>query len=66
MATRSPDEIRQSIIEHRRELASSVEEFRTRVRVLTDWRRQLNEHRGVAIGAAVAVGFLVGRRVFGR
>jgi Protein of unknown function (DUF3618) len=66
MATRSPDEIRQSIIEHRRELASSVEEFRTRVRVLTDWRRQLNEHRGVAIGAAVAVGFLVGRRIFNR
>jgi hypothetical protein len=66
MATRSPDEIRQSIIEHRRELADSVEEFRTRVRVLTDWRRQLNEHRGIAIGAAVAVGFLVGRRIFSR
>ena len=66
MATRSPDEIRQSIIEHRRELADSVEEFRTRVRVLTDWRRQLNEHRGIAVGAAVAVGFLVGRRIFGK
>ena len=66
MATRSPDEIRQSIIQHRRELASSVEEFRTRVRVLTDWRRQLNEHRGIAIGAAVTVGFLVGRRLFSR
>jgi uncharacterized protein DUF3618 len=65
MATRSPEEIRRSIIEHRRELADSVEEFRTRVRVLTDWRRQLNEHRGIAIGAAVAVGFLVGRRLFG-
>jgi hypothetical protein len=33
---------------------------------MTDWRRQLNEHRGVAIGAAVAVGFLVGRRLFSR
>jgi hypothetical protein len=66
MATRSPDEIRQSIIEHRRELASSVEEFRSRVRVLTDWRRQLNEHRPIAIGAAVVVGIVVGRRIFGR
>ena len=66
MATRSPEEIRRSIVEHRRELADSVEEFRTRVRVLTDWRRQLNEHRGLAIGAAVTVGFLVGRRIFGR
>jgi hypothetical protein len=66
MATRSPEEIRRSIVEHRRELADSVEEFRTRVRVLTDWRRQLNEHRGVAIAAAVGVGFLVGRRIFGR
>jgi hypothetical protein len=66
MATRSPEEIRRSIVEHRRELADSVEEFRTRVRVLTDWRRQLNEHRGVAVAAAVTVGFLVGRRIFGR
>jgi hypothetical protein len=66
MPTRSPEEIRRSIDEARRELADSVEELRTRVRVLTDWRRQLNEHRGIAIGAAVAVGFLVGRRIFRR
>ena len=66
MPTRSPEEIRQSIVEARHELAGSVEELRTRVRVLTDWRRQLNEHRGVAIGAAVVVGFVVGRRLLRR
>jgi hypothetical protein len=66
MPTRSPEEIRRSIDEARRELAQSVEELRTRVRVLTDWRRQLNEHRGIAIAAAATVGFFVGRRIFTR
>jgi hypothetical protein len=66
MATRSPEEIRQSIIEARHELAGSVEELRVRVRVLTDWRRQINEHRGVAIAVAAVVGFAVGRRIFRR
>jgi ElaB/YqjD/DUF883 family membrane-anchored ribosome-binding protein len=66
MPTRSPEEIRRSIDEARRELAGSVEELRTRVHVLTDWRRQINEHRVVAIAAAAAVGFVVGRRLFSR
>ena len=66
MPTRSTEEIRRSIDEARRELAGSVEELRTRVRVLTDWRRQLNEHRTAAIVTAAAVGFLVGRRLFAR
>lgn len=66
MPTRSPEEIRRSIDEARRELAGSVEELRTRVGVLTDWRRQLNEHRGVAIAATAAIGFVVGRRIFKR
>ena len=66
MAGRSPDEIRGSVIEARRELAGSVAELRDRVNVLTDWRRQLNEHREVAIGVAVVVGFVIGRRLFRR
>jgi transposase-like protein len=66
MPTRSPEEIRRSIVEARHELAGSVEELRTRVRVLTDWRRQINEHRGVAIATAAVVGFVVGRRLFRR
>jgi hypothetical protein len=66
MPTRSPEEIRRSIVEARQELAGSVEELRTRVRVLTDWHRQINEHRGAAIAAATVVGFVVGRRLFRR
>jgi hypothetical protein len=66
MPTRSPEEIRGSIIEARRELADSVTELRARMRAMTDWRRQLNEHRGAAIAAAAVVGFIVGRRVLKR
>jgi hypothetical protein len=66
MPTRTPEEIRRSIVEARHELAGSVEELRDRMRVLTDWRRQLNEHRWVAIAAAAVVGFAVGRRIFRR
>jgi transposase-like protein len=66
MPARSPEEIRGSIIQARRELAGSVEELRTKVGILTDWRRQLNEHRGAAIAAAAVVGFVVGRRIFAR
>jgi len=66
MPARSPEEIRASIVLRRTELAGSVEQLRDRMNVLTDWRRQVNEHRGVAIAAGVAVGFLVGRRLFRR
>jgi hypothetical protein len=66
MPTRSPEEIRGSIIEARRELVDSVTELRARMRAMTDWRRQLNEHRGAAIATAAVVGFIVGRRVLKR
>jgi hypothetical protein len=66
MPTRSPEEIRASIGQARHDLAGSVEELRSRIQVLTDWRRQINEHRGVAIAVGVGVGFLVGRRLFRR
>ena len=57
---RSPDQIRASIEETRRELAFSVNDLRSKVAELTDWRRQLIENRRTAlIGAAVA-GFVVG------
>jgi hypothetical protein len=57
---RSPEQIRASIEETRRELAFSVEDLRSKVSELTNWRRQLSENRNTAlIGAAVA-GFVVG------
>jgi Protein of unknown function (DUF3618) len=62
MATqsRSPEQIRTSIEETRRELAFSVNDLRSKVNELTNWRRQLAENRDKAlIGAAVA-GFLIG------
>ena len=60
MPTRSPQEIQNSIEHTRRELATSVEELRTKVKVLTDWRRQINEHRTAAIAGAAVLGFVVG------
>lgn len=62
MATesRSPEQIRSSIEETRRELAFSVNDLRSKVNELTNWRRHLTENRDTAlIGAAVA-GFLIG------
>lgn len=57
---RSSDQIRADIERHRSELSRSVEALRGRVGELTDWRRQLREHRReLMIGAAV-VGFAVG------
>jgi hypothetical protein len=60
MPTRSPQEIRASIERNRRELTGSVEDLRVRVKVLTDWRRQLNEHRTEAIVGAAVLGFVIG------
>ncbi|MGH2745464.1 MAG: DUF3618 domain-containing protein [Thermoleophilaceae bacterium] len=56
----SPEMIRTSIEETRRELAFSVNDLRSKVAELADWRRQLSENRKAAlIGAAVA-GFVIG------
>ena len=57
---RSPEMIRQSIEETRRELTFSVNDLRSKVTEITDWRRQLRRNRKAAlIGAAVA-GFVIG------
>lgn len=59
---RSPAEIRRDIELKRRQLGSSVEELRGRVNELTDWRRQVEEHKDQLIMGAAAVGFLIGAR----
>jgi Protein of unknown function (DUF3618) len=66
MPTRSPQEIRGSIERTRGELAQSVEDLRTKMRVLTDWRRQLEEHRTAAIAVGAVAGFVIGRRLLRR
>jgi len=46
---RGPEQIRNSIEETRRELAFSVNDLRSKVSELTDWRRQLTENRDKAL-----------------
>jgi hypothetical protein len=56
----SPEMIRASIEETRRELTFSVNDLRSKVNELTNWRGQLVRNRKAAlIGAAVA-GFVIG------
>jgi len=57
---RSAAQIRSDIESQRRALGHSVEALRFRVAELTDWRRQVHEHkRELVVGAAVA-GFAIG------
>ncbi|HEX5525645.1 MAG TPA: DUF3618 domain-containing protein [Solirubrobacterales bacterium] len=63
---RSPAEIRRDIELKRRELGSSVEALRGRVNELTDWRRQVEEHKQQLIVGAAAVGFFIGVRAMMR
>jgi Protein of unknown function (DUF3618) len=59
---RSPAEIRRDMEVERLRLGSSVEALRGRVNELTDWRRQVEEHKQRLIVGAAAVGFLIGAR----
>jgi hypothetical protein len=60
MAERTPEQIRASVQETRRELEFSLNDLQAKVTELTDWRSQIAQHRReIVIGAAVA-GFVVG------
>jgi Protein of unknown function (DUF3618) len=60
MPERTPAEIRESVVETRRELEHSLNDLQAKVHEITNWRRQLVVHkREVIVGAAVA-GFVVG------
>ena len=60
LANRSPEQIRSSIEETRRELAFSVNDLRSKVDQLTNWRRQLADNRQTALVGAAVAGFVVG------
>ncbi len=60
---RSAAEIRRDIDVQREQLGSSVEALRGRVTELTDWRRQVNEHKQQLIVGAAVVGFAIGVRM---
>ena len=60
MPARSPMEIRTSIEDTRRDLTYSVNDLRSKVNQLTNWRAQLASNRkSTLVGAAVA-GFVIG------
>jgi hypothetical protein len=60
MPTRTPEEIRVSIEQNRRQLAVSLTHLRGEVAELTDWRKQLTIHRREAIIGAAVTGFVIG------
>ena len=57
---RSPEMIRQSIEETRRELAFSVNDLRSKYAEITDWRGQLRRNRKAALIGAAVTGFVIG------
>jgi hypothetical protein len=66
MAQRTPAEIRSSIEANRMELALSLERLRGEVARVTDWRGQLERHRGQLIAGAAVVGFALSIRMLRR
>lgn len=57
---RTPEQIRADMALQRHQLGGSVEALRVKVGELTDWRRQVQEHRQELVTAAAVVGFAVG------
>ena len=72
MEARSPEQIRSSIEETRRDLAFSVDDLRSKVTELTNWRKQRADNRQAALVGAAVAGFVIGGgiavipRLFGR
>jgi hypothetical protein len=57
---RSADQIRRDIDAQREALGTNVEALRGKVTEVTDWRRQVEEHKQQLVVGAAAVGFLIG------
>jgi hypothetical protein len=57
---RSAEQIRRDIAVQQQQLNTSVQALRARVTELTDWRRQVQEHKQELIVGAAVVGFAVG------
>jgi hypothetical protein len=65
MAGRHPAEIRASVQETRRELEFSIGDLKGKIAELTDWRRQLIEHKQQALIGAAVTGFILGGGIAG-
>ena len=59
-ANRTPEEIRSSIEDTRKDLAFSVNDLRSKVAEITNWRRQLADNRTAALAGAAVAGFVIG------
>jgi len=57
---RSAAEIRRDIDVQRQDLGQSLEVLRGKFAELTDWRRQVREHKNELVIGAAVVGFAVG------
>ena len=62
---RSPQEIRTSVQETRRDLEFSLGDLQSKVREITDWKRQLSDNRQTALIGAAAAGFIIGGGIAG-
>ena len=62
---RTPQEVRLSVQETRRELEFSLGDLKSKVAELTDWKKQLSEHRQEALIGAAVTGFIVGGGIAG-
>lgn len=60
MPARSPEQIRSSIEETRRELTYSLNDLQGKVSELSDWRRPLARNKRVAVVGAAVAGFVIG------
>jgi hypothetical protein len=65
MATRAPQEIRESVRDTRRDLEYSIGDFKAKIAELTDWKKQLSENRQTALIVAGVGGFVVGGGIAG-
>ena len=62
---RNPHEIRVDVQEARRELEYSLGDLKSKMRELTNWKKQLADNRQTALIAAGAAGFLIGGGIAG-
>ncbi len=58
--SQSPEMIRASIEETRRELGFSVNDLRSKMSEITNWRGQLIRNRRTALVGAAVAGFVIG------
>ena len=62
---RTPQEIRLSVQETRRDLEFSLGDLQSKVRELTDWKKQLVQNKQPALIGAAAAGFVIGGGIAG-